>query len=199
MRKLMIAMTAAAIFGSLSGCVLAPQTIALNENVSTPSGQLQTRRDALVRVVDERGIGADVLGTRGGRAPENSPLLSEQPLKNTLTEKLQASLKNLGFGGPAPVEPVKVQMNVNRFSYQCNEGVVVNECGITIELAMTVMSDGKTFSKPYRINQERSLAASPVAEYNEEWVNDAIDTLWNHIFSDPELLQALGVKGVVAQ
>ena len=61
------------------------------------------------------------------------------------------------------------------------------------------MSDGKTFSKPYRINQERSLAASPVAEYNEEWVNDAIDTLWNHIFSDPELLQALGVKGVVAQ
>ena len=195
MLKTIVTTTAAVVLASsLTGCVLAPQTIALNDEVTTPSGQPATHRDALVRVIDDRGIGADFLGTRGGRAPENSPLLSDRPLKDSLSDKLQASLKKLGFGGSSPVEPVKVQMNVNRFAYQCNEGVVVNECSINIDLALTVINGNKTFSKPYRVNETRSLAASPVAEYNQEWVNSALDKLWNHIFTDGELLNALEVN-----
>jgi len=194
MRKLILAtLTSAALASGLSGCVLAPQTIALSDEVSTPAGRLTNNRDALVRVVDQRGIGSDVLGTRGGRAPENSLLMSKRPLSDALTAKLQASLKKLGFGSSSPLEPVKVQMDINQYKYACNEGVVVNECSINMELTLTVISDGKTFSKPYSLNQTRSLAASPVAEYNQTWVNEATEKLWEHIFKDHELLNALGV------
>jgi uncharacterized lipoprotein len=37
------------------------------------------------------------------------------------------------------------------------------------------------------------VAAAPVKEYNEKWVNDVMDRLWEYIFSDPELRGYLGV------
>ena len=41
-------------------------------------------------------------------------------------------------------------------------------------------------------NSDRRVAA-PVKEYNEKWVNDVMDRLWEYIFSDPELRGYLGV------
>ena len=195
MHKLLLAgAVSMALAGSLSGCVLAPQTISLNEDATLPSGQPLIARDALVRVTDQRGQQPDMLGTRGGRLPENSPLLADKPLTEALSARLQASLKTLGFGSSSPVEPVRVQLDISEFRYQCNEGVVVNECSVQIGLVLTVINDGKTFSKPYRANETRSLAASPVAEYNQTWVNDVLDRLWTHIFNDAELQQALQVR-----
>ncbi|MBU2037802.1 MULTISPECIES: YajG family lipoprotein [Oceanospirillaceae] len=194
MRKLVIAsLLTGTMAAGLSGCVLAPQTIALNESVSVPGGMPAIQRDALVRVVDERGQGADVLGHRGGRAPENSPLLSEKPLSDVLTARMQESLKSLGFGSASPVDPVRVQLTVEEFSYQCNEGAIVNECGMKMRFMITVMDNGKTFTKPYSANETRSLAASPAVEYNQKWVNEVLDKLWQHMFNDKELQQALNV------
>ncbi|MCD8521211.1 MAG: YajG family lipoprotein [Saccharospirillaceae bacterium] len=195
MRKLVIAsLLTGTMAACLSGCVLAPQTIALNESVSVPGGMPAIQRDALVRVVDEREQGADVLGHRGGRAPENSPLLSDKPLTDVLTARMQDSLKSLGFGAASPIDPVRVQLTVEEFSYRCNEGAIVNECGMTMRFKITVMDNGKTFTKPYSASATRSLAASPATEYNQKWVNEVLDSVWERMFSDAELRQALNIR-----
>lgn len=176
---------------ALTGCVLAPQTIELNDGPEVMAGQAPNR-DALVRVVDKRSKSPDWIGHRGGRAPENSPLLVNERLDVLLTRKLQASLRQLGFGQGA-LPAIKVQMDIEQFLYQCNEGVIVNECGLEIELAVTVLKEEGRFAKPFRLRQSRELAVSPVQDYNQQWVNEALDSLWQHIFTDAELRRALGI------
>lgn len=178
----------------LTGCVLAPQTISLSEQVSV-QGRTSEQRDALVRVIDNRqGTLENTIGHRGGRAANLSPVLSKKPLRLTLTSRMQDSLTSLGFGDESGLEPIKVQMDIDTFSYHCNESIIVNECGIEIRFAVTVINDGRTFKKPYGIKEVRSLAASPVAEYNEQWVNEVLNKVWRYMFEDGELRQALGVN-----
>ncbi len=183
----------AAMTLSLTGCALAPQTISLNTQPEI-KGRTTVARDALVRTVDERSQESHVLGTRGGIAPDRSPLLSDKALADVLTGDLQRSLRKLGFGAGGSEEPLKVQLSIQKFFYRCNENAVVNECGIEIRFLMTVIDGGRTFTKPYGINEMRSLAASPVTEYNEVWVNDVLSRVWQYIFNDPEFRQALGVN-----
>ncbi|WP_430462709.1 YajG family lipoprotein [Thalassolituus sp. LLYu03] len=183
------------VLGSgLTGCVLAPQTIALNDNVALTPATPMVARDALVRVVDEREQAPDVIGHRGGRLPENSPLLSERPISDALSDRLQNSLKTLGFGSSSPVDPLKVQLAIQQFSFECNEGVIVNECSVRMAFALTILDGAKTFTKPFKTFETRSLAASPVAEYNQTWVNEVLDKVWTHMFSDAEVLNALQVS-----
>ncbi|QQD21266.1 hypothetical protein GJQ54_05535 [Oceanospirillaceae bacterium ASx5O] len=191
MRKLMLVVAGLATL-LLSGCVLAPQTISLAEQADI-QGMTSPGRDALVRVVDEREVGFDVLGHRGGRAPENSPLLADKPLAQALTARLQNSLAALGFGAANDPQPLRVQLTVEEFLYQCNEGIIVNECSISMRFQVTVMDGEKTFTKPYGINEMRSLATSPVKEYSQQWVNDALGRLWSYMFNDAELKRSLGV------
>lgn len=177
----------------LSGCVLAPQTISLSEQVEV-QGHTSEQRDALVRVIDNRqDVEEHTLGHRGGRAPDLSPVSAEKPLSRTLTVRLQDSLTALGFGAESGLEPVKVQLEIETFSYHCNESVIVNECGMEMRFLVTVINDGRTFKKPYGIKEVRSLAASPVAEYNEQWVNEVLDKVWLYMFDDEELKEALSV------
>lgn len=192
MRKLLLVALLGAMVMPLTGCVLAPQTIRLNEEVVQDNGP-RLDRDALVRVVDERDLGIDVIGNRGGRAPEYSPVLSDKPLADVLTTRMQATLAGLGFGGNSTKDPLKVQLAVEKFEYHCNKGFIVNECGMEMRFQVTVIDGDKTFTKPYGINEMRSLAASPVAEYNQKWVNDVLERLWLFMFNDKELKQALGV------
>ncbi|KZZ46383.1 hypothetical protein A3759_06725 [Thalassolituus sp. HI0120] len=179
---------------SLSGCVLAPQTIELNENYQITAGTISPQRDALVRVVDQRLQQGKRIGHRGGRLPENSPLLVQQDLSDTLTRRLQGSLAQLGFGGSSPLQPIKVQLDINQFDFSCNEGVLVNQCGMEMELQLTVITEAEKFTKPFTVNESRRLAASPNAEYNQQWVNEVLDKLWNYMFSDAQLRSVLGVR-----
>lgn len=178
----------------LSGCVLAPQTISLSEQVDV-QGRTSEQRDALVRVIDNRqAVEENSIGNRGGRAPDLSPILAEKPLSRTLTVRMQDSLSALGFGEDSGLEPVKVQLEIDTFSYRCNESVIVNECGMEMRFSVTVINDGRTFKKPYGIKEVRSLAASPVAEYNEQWINEVLDKVWRYMFEDAELKEALSVN-----
>lgn len=190
MRKLL---TAGVVTLLLSGCVLAPQTIELNTVYELETSQISPQRDALVRVIDQRQLAGDMLGTRGGRLPENSPLFAQQELSVVITSRLQNSLSQLGFGGASPLEPVKVQMDINQFEFRCNEGIIVNECGVTAALQLTVISDTQRFTKPYSVTESRGLAASPNEAYNQKWVNEVLDKLWRYIFSDQQFRDALGV------
>lgn len=182
----------------LTGCVLAPQTIQLNESYALEKASISPQRDALVRVVDKRAsrleLNGNVLGHRGGRLPENSPLLAQDELSRILTSRLQSSLKQLGFGSASPLPAVKIQLDINQFEFSCNEGVLVSKCGMEMAFLLTVIDGGKTFTKPYSINESRRLAASPNKEYNQQWVNEVLDKLWKHIFNDKELRRVLAVK-----
>jgi uncharacterized lipoprotein len=183
----------------LSGCVLAPQTIELNETVEVPNATSEVQRGALIRVVDNReSIIAgdetrDYLGSRGGRFSERSPLLAQDELANILSLRLQDSIAQLGFGGTSPIDPVRVEMLINKFAYSCNDGFLVTSCSVKVRLGVTLMNGDTTFTKPYGLTETRRVAAAPVKEYNEKWVNDVVDRLWEYIFSDPELRGYLGV------
>ena len=181
------------IFVALSGCTLAPQVINLEATSPLNANTYQLGRTALVRVRDLRDE-TDRLGYRGGAIPQDAPLLTKPTLQVALTEKMQASLMQLGFGGASPIEPVKVDLAVEEFLYQCNEGNWVNQCDLSIEFNLTVINEGKTFAQPFNIKQQRSVAAAPRAGYNEEWVNEALNQLWAHMMTQPKVQQALGIN-----
>lgn len=191
MRKfLQLTVLASAV--ALSGCVLAPQTIQLNETVAL-RGKVMEPREALVRVVDQRDSESTKIGHRGGRSAGDSPVYSDEPIDTVLTKRLQNSLEQLGFGQEESfTEPLKVQLEIQKFHYGCNESVIVNECTIEIRFLSTVHNGNKTFKKPYGNKELRSLAASPVQEYNQRWINEALDKVWQYMFTDPEFKQAIG-------
>lgn len=189
MRKLLIVSLALA----LAGCVMAPQTISLSEQIDL-DGKTAQKRDALVRVIDQRQVSKALLGNRGGRSPEKSPVFSKAPLEQTLTKKLQNSLAGLGFGQNSEQEPVKVQMDIQVFKFSCNKGFVVNECSISMRFLVTVIDGNTTFKKPYGINEMRSVAASPIAEYNEKWMNEALDRVWSYMLEDKDLKSVLAIR-----
>lgn len=192
MRKPILAATLLGAAVLLTGCVLAPQTIQLSETVDL-RGKAIEPRNALVRVLDERGVEDNKIGHRGGRSAEDSPLFSKEPIAQVLTKRLQNSLEAVGFGDAASdSEPLKVQLDIQAFDYKCNEGVIVNECNIEMRFLTTVINGNRTFKKPYGNREMRSLAASPVEEYNEKWVNEALDKVWQYMFTDPEFKQAIG-------
>ena len=179
----------------LAGCSLAPQTIQLNEQVTLErSGQAE--RGALIRVIDERETEANVLGTRGGSTPEKSPLYLNKELADVLSARLQNSLSQFGFGASegSSLSPVKVELMVKDFYYECNKNLVSNDCSMEMRFLVTVMDGPKTFKKPYGINEQRSVAASPIAQYNQDWLNEMLDKVWIYMFNDHELLKAMGVK-----
>lgn len=192
MRKPILAATLLGVALLLTGCVLAPQTIQLSDKVDL-RGKVIEPRNALVRVVDNRGVEKNKIGHRGGRSAADSPLLSEEPIEQVLTKRLQNSLEVIGFGQAASdSEPLKVQLDIQAFDYKCNEGVIVNECNIEMRFLATIVNGNRTFKKPYGNREMRSLAASPVEEYNQKWVNEALDKLWQYMFTDPEFKQAIG-------
>ena len=146
------------------------------------------------RMVDGRQPEPNELGSRGGRLAENSPLNSENSLKDVLTTRMQNSLTQLGFGAASPLEPLKLQLSVKEFSYGCNDGMMVNDCSVRMRFELTVIDGATTFTKPYGANESRRVATAPVKEYNEKWVNEVLDRLWQYMFNDDELRAALGVQ-----
>lgn len=193
LKKLFLTSSIAASVAAMSGCSLTPQIINLEADSPLNASSYQLGRTALVRVRDLREE-TDRLGYRGGSHPLEAPLLTEPTLQIALIEKMQASLLQLGFGGASPIEPVKVDLAVEEFLYQCNEGNWVNQCDLSIEFNLTVINEGKTFAQPFNIKQQRSVAAAPRAGYNQEWVNDALDRLWSHMMTQPQVQQALGMN-----
>ena len=175
-----------------TGCALSPQTIDLNTESSFPVTATVSGRSALVRVRDERTVTTNI-GHRGGSIPEQATMLTQPALKEALTAKLQASLASLGFGGASPIAPVKVELVVNQFNYQCNKGNWVKECQLDIELALSINNDGKIFGQPFRLNEKRDVALAPQAGYNTLWINESLDKLWQHIFTKPQVQAALGI------
>lgn len=182
-----------AALSGMSGCTLAPQIISLDAASPLMEASNQVDRTALVRVRDLRKE-TDRLGYRGGSDSQNSPLLTEPALQVALTQKMQASLMQLGFGGTSPMEPIKVDLAVEEFLYQCNEGSWVNQCDLSIGFNLTVLNEGITFSQPFTIKQQRSVATAPRVGYNEEWINEALDKLWSHMMTQPNVQLALGIN-----
>lgn len=183
---------AAVLALATSGCSLSPQIIPLQTASPLTTTHAPLDRSALVRVRDLR-ADTDQLGHRGGPHPEQAPLLSKPSLQQALSAKMQASLQQLGFGGASPLTPVKVDLAIEKFNYQCNQGWWVNQCQIIMAVNLTINDGDKTYSQPFSLNQQRGVVTSPVGGYNAEWINGTIDELWLHMLSQPQVQVALGV------
>lgn len=181
-----------------SGCALAPQEVSLNQQAPALTGQVQQARNALIRVVDKRGVDDMNLGHRGGPKPEDSLINATVSVRQALTVKLKESLEVMGFGQQSAQEALaqgtlKVQLDINTFQHRCNEAPVVTECALDIGLRMTVVDGDTEFGKGFRSNESRTVLVAPGAELNQRWINDVLDRLWQHMFSDPELRNVLGM------
>lgn len=192
LKKTLITLAISSTMVLTSGCALSPQLINLQTESSLDGAAASLGRTALVRVRDLR-ENTDRLGTRGGARPEQALLLSKPNLKDALTAKMQNTLQQLGFGGVSPLQPVKVDLAVETFNYQCNEGNWVNQCDLLIKVNLTIINEGATFSQPFNIKQQRSVVTAPRAGFNEEWVNSALNELWSHMMTRPQVISALGV------
>lgn len=192
LQKAILTLAVGSTMAITSGCALSPQLITLQTESPLEVTTTSLGRTALVRVRDLRDD-TDRLGSRGGSQPEQALLLSKPNLKDALTVKMQSTLEQLGFGGASPQDPVKVDLAVEEFNYQCNEGSWVNQCDLSIGFNLTVINGDNTFAQPFTIKQQRSVATAPRVGYNEEWVNGALDKLWSHMMTQPKVTQALGV------
>ncbi len=175
-----------------SGCALSPQIITLETASPLSQSQQISGRSALVRVRDLR-TENDKLGYRGGSQADKAPLLAKPSLQQALTVKMQNSLQQLGFGGASPFDPIKVDLAIDQFEYQCNSGAWVNQCQLEVALSLTIDGEEGKFSQPFKLKQERSVATAPRVGYNEEWINAAIDKVWSHMMTRPQVEQALGL------
>lgn len=175
-----------------SGCALSPQMISLQTSSPLESSEAKLGRSALVRVRDLR-ADTEQLGFRGGYQPDAAPLLAKPSLQQALQTKMQNSLQQLGFGGNSPFEPLKVDLAIEEFDYQCNQGVWVSECQLAITLKLSIDNDSIESSQPFTLKEQRSVVAAPRAGYNEEWINQSIDKLWQHMMSQSQVLEALGL------
>lgn len=173
----------------LTGCALSPQIITLDSDSAILPQALVENRTALVRVRDMRD--SEYLGNRGGLDPQQSLLVAEPTLEVALTQKMQSALKKLGFGGQSDRAPMKIEILINAFHFQCNQGIVVNSCGLDIELQLNAKEGGYEFSKPFSLSEERSVIASPRTGFNQEWINQSIDKIWGVMFNDPEVQKLL--------
>lgn len=175
-----------------SGCALSPQMINLQTSSPLDTSSTQLGRSALVRVRDLR-EDTEQLGTRGGTQPDQAPLLAKPSLQQALQTKMQNSLQQLGFGGSSPFEPLKVDLAIEAFDYQCNDGLWVSQCQLAMTLILSIDNDSFETSQPFTLNEQRSVITSPRVGYNEEWINQSIDKLWLHMMSQPQVSKALGL------
>jgi uncharacterized lipoprotein len=175
-----------------TGCALSPQVINLETSSPLANSPAQVGRSALVRVRDLR-EDTEQLGLRGGSDPENSPLISKPNLQQALQVKMQNSLQQLGFGGDSPFEPLKVDLAIEEFDYQCNEGMWVNECQLAMTMRLSIDNDALKFSQPFTLSEERSVIAAPRSGYNQTWINESIDKFWQHMLNQPKVKESLGI------
>ncbi|CCK75835.1 MAG: hypothetical protein KBT75_11265 [Oleispira antarctica] len=189
----LLASSLAATLLLTTGCALSPQVINLETSSPLQTSPAQVGRSALVRVRDLREE-TEQLGTRGGSEPENAPLISKPNLQLALQEKMQNSLQQLGFGGDSPFEPLKVDLAIEQFDYQCNDGAWVNQCQLEMTMRLSIDNEALKFSQPFTLNEERSVITAPRKGYNEEWINQSIDKLWQHMMNQPKVKESLGIK-----
>ena len=188
----LLATSLAATLLLTTGCALSPQIINLHTTSPLEASATQVGRSALVRVRDLRDE-TESLGTRGGSEPESSPLISKPNLQQALQVKMQNSLQALGFGGDSPFAPLKVDLAIEQFDYQCNEGLWINKCQLAMTLKLSIDNEAQKFSQPFKLSEERSVIAAPREGYNETWINQSIDKLWLHMMSQPQVIQALEI------
>lgn len=193
MFKAIIISSLAALLLLNTGCALSPQIINLDDSSPLESSSAQIGRSALVRVRDLRQE-TEQLGYRGGSQPKMAPLLARPSLQQALQTKMQNSLQQLGFGGSSPFEPLKVDLVIEQFDYQCNQGVWVNQCQLAITLKLSIDSDSGSTAQPFTLKEQRSVVTAPRVGYNEDWINQSIDKLWLHMMSQPQVIQALGIQ-----
>jgi uncharacterized lipoprotein len=175
-----------------TGCALSPQIINLQTNSPLEINSTQVGRSALVRVRDLRDE-TEQLGSRGGSQPESAPLLSKPNLQKALQEKMQNSLQQLGFGGDSAVEPLKVDLAIEQFDYQCNQGMWVNECELSMTMRLSIDNETLKFSQPFTLNETRSVIAAPRSGYNQTWINQSIDKFWQHMMNQEKVKESLGI------
>jgi uncharacterized lipoprotein len=175
-----------------TGCALSPQIINLQTNSPLEINSTQVGRSALVRVRDLRDE-TEQLGSRGGSQPDSAPLLSKPNLQKALQEKMQNSLQQLGFGGGSAVEPLKVDLAIEQFDYQCNEGMWVNECELSMTMRLSIDNETLNFSQPFTLNETRSVIAAPRSGYNQTWINQSIDKFWQHMMNQEKVKDSLGI------
>jgi uncharacterized lipoprotein len=175
-----------------TGCALSPQIINLQTSSPLDASTTQIGRSALVRVRDLRDE-TEQLGSRGGSQPESSPLISKPNLQQALQAKMQNSLQQLGFGGDSSVESLKVDLAIEQFDYQCNQGLWVNQCQLAIMMRLSIDNEIREFSQPFTLNEERSVIVAPRSGYNEAWINQSIDKFWQHMMNQPKVKESLGI------
>jgi uncharacterized lipoprotein len=175
-----------------TGCALSPQIINLQTSSPLGASATQVGRSALVRVRDLRDE-TEQLGSRGGSQPESAPLISKPNLQQALQAKMQNSLQQLGFGGDSSVEPLKVDLAIEQFDYQCNEGMWVNECELSMTMRLSIDNEALKFSQPFTLNEGRSVIAAPRSGYNQTWINQSIDKFWQHMMNQEKVKESLGI------
>ena len=191
-RSLLSFVGTGAVLLGLSGCALPPQKIDLNQNAPAMSGQVAKARNALIRVVDNRDVAEMDLGHRGGPKPDEAVLNASVSVRQALTIKLKQSLEALGFGLGSPADEIKVQLDIDRFQHRCNSPVVT-DCTLEISLRIEVVDGPTTFSKGFNVKESRTVLVAPGEQLNEDWINQVMDRLWQHMFANPGLRTALGV------
>lgn len=174
----------------LSGCASQAQVIKLTQQPSVSMQAIISDQPALVKVVDHRSLSSHTLGYRSNKPRKSSAVNIKQSLAKILTTRLQESLTQLGFGGDDHANALRLQLTIDEFRYQCKQSLM-SECTINMSFLIEVMDDYSSFKKPYSFSEKRTLVAPPVQEYNQQWINDALERFWRNIFNDKQLLRRL--------
>lgn len=178
--------TGAALALSLTGCALSPQQIEMKPTAEVQPANRGNNQPVQVIAVDSRDSKA--FGSRGGVYKDTSLVQPANDLRPAIAETVRQGLQTLGYNAFNPGdEATTLEVRLEKLEYIPEEGSVVNEVTLNLELVAEARRDDTTHVGTYKSSVEHDLPFTPSAARNQEMVNDILSRSIERMLNDPEM------------
>lgn len=174
----------------MGGCALSPQRIQVQPNVNVPTVNRGNNMPVQVIAVDSRERQA--FGSRGGVYKETALVQPANDVHQAIAEAVRGGLQSQGFNAynPGP-EATTLEVRLEKLDYIPEQGSVVNEVTLNLELLAEARRGPTTHTGTYKSSVVHDLPFTPSAARNQTMVNDILGQAIQRMLEDPEMLNFL--------
>lgn len=186
MKSTLVILTAAALALSLSGCALSPQRIEVNPTANVQAANRGNNQPVQVIAVDSRD--RKEFGSRGGVYKDTSLVLPANDLRPAIAETVRKGLQTLGYNAFNPgADATTLEVRLEKLEYIPEEGSVVNEVTLNLELVAEARRDETTHVGTYKSSVQHDLPFTPSAARNQEMINQILSRSIERMLNDPQM------------
>ncbi len=127
-------------------------------------------------------------GSRGGVYKDTSLVQPANDLRPAIAETVRQGLQTLGYNAFNPGgDATTLEVRLEKLEYIPEEGSVVNEVTLNLELVAEARRGETTHVGTYKSSVQHDLPFTPSAARNQEMVNDILSRSIERMLTDPEM------------